>query len=252
MLVLENEENVQQGYMLPVPRKVFVNLCAQPFQKCFMMEPVDQGNEQQKLLIDSLEWKTIEECASSLLNDPTSQAISGISLQNLDDRKDVKKESCNGHVVEFSTTCTLEMYPIVVLGGGDTEWVACSLGKENMAGVHCSHCQWSKIYFHLRHGKLWTLESILAAMARTFQDDILVLPIQKKPGCPTWHDISINVCIPIIHLWASRIIHRELGLVNDLLTRVEKFEILGWRPSQKRKSTFMNILSFLETYWRIC
>ncbi len=106
MLVLENEENVQQGYMLPVPRKVFVNLCAQPFQKCFMMEPVDQGNEQQKLLIDSLEWKTIEQSGSSLYN-PTAQSISRTSWQNLDSEHVKKYFFLNGHLLGLPTPSSL-------------------------------------------------------------------------------------------------------------------------------------------------
>jgi hypothetical protein len=35
----------------------------------------------------------------------------------------------------------VDLYSIVILGGGDTEWVACAIGKENMAGQHCNHCQ---------------------------------------------------------------------------------------------------------------
>jgi hypothetical protein len=44
----------------------------QPFQKFFTSESVDRGNEHQKVLIDSLEWKNIEQ-RGSLLYDPTSK-----------------------------------------------------------------------------------------------------------------------------------------------------------------------------------
>jgi hypothetical protein len=71
----------------------------------------------------------------------------GVLWQNID-REEVKKEFRDGCVVCFSTASHLEMYQVVVLGGGDTEWVACALGKENMAGAHCSHYHRSKKDFH--------------------------------------------------------------------------------------------------------
>ncbi len=55
----ENDEDIQQECLL-VPRKAFINSYAQPFQKFFMTDPVDKGNEHQKVLIDCLEWKSIE------------------------------------------------------------------------------------------------------------------------------------------------------------------------------------------------
>jgi hypothetical protein len=72
------------------------------------------------------------------LYDPTTKQISGVSWQNID-REEVKKEFLDGGGVGFLASCTLEMFPVVVLGGGDTEWGACALGKENMAGSHCNH-----------------------------------------------------------------------------------------------------------------
>ena len=91
-------------------------------------------------MINSLEWKTIEQ-SGTLRYNPTAKAISSVSCwQNLD-LGGVKKEFSDGHVVGFSATRTLEMYPIVILGGGDTEWVVCALEKENMAGAHCNHCR---------------------------------------------------------------------------------------------------------------
>ncbi len=54
-----NDDDVQQECLL-VPRKAFTNAYAQPFQKFFMTEPVDQGNEHQQVLIDALEWKSTE------------------------------------------------------------------------------------------------------------------------------------------------------------------------------------------------
>jgi hypothetical protein len=90
----------------------------------------------------------------------------GVSWQN-NDQEEVKKEFGDGDVIQFLALSTQETFPAVVLGGGDTKWVACALGKENMVGAHCYHCQRSKKYFHLGRRELWTL-ALLAATARTF------------------------------------------------------------------------------------
>jgi hypothetical protein len=99
-----------------VPRKAFINSYAQPFQKFFMAQPVDQGGKSQKVLIDYMECKSIER-SGSLLYDTTTKEISGVSWQNID-REEVKKEFRDGRSVHFSISSTLEMYPFVVLGGG--------------------------------------------------------------------------------------------------------------------------------------
>jgi hypothetical protein len=104
-------------------------------------------------------------------------AITGVSCWQNTDREEVTKEFRNGGVVHFAASSTLEMFPVVVLGGGDTEWVACALGKESMAGAHCNHCQRSKKDFHLGRDKPWMLASI-TAMSWTFRDEILL-------GCKT-------------------------------------------------------------------
>jgi hypothetical protein len=94
--------------------------------------------------------ETIEQ-SGTLLYNPITEAIYDVSCwQNLD-QEEVKKDFRDGHVVGFSATSTLEMYPsIIVIGGGDTKWVAwCAFGKENMSGAHWNHCQHLKIGFHL-------------------------------------------------------------------------------------------------------
>ena len=64
-----------------------------------------------------------------------------MSWQN-SEHEEIKKEFRDRRRVKFvSSSTALAMYPIVVLGGDDTEWVACALGKENMATSHCNHCQ---------------------------------------------------------------------------------------------------------------
>jgi hypothetical protein len=122
-----------------VPRKAFINSYAQPFQKFFMTEPIDQGHAHKKVLVDSMQWKSIE-YTGRLLYNPTTKQISGVSWQNID-QEEVKKKFRDGGMTQFSASRSpLEMFPVVVLGQGDTKWVACALGKENMAGAHCNHC----------------------------------------------------------------------------------------------------------------
>jgi hypothetical protein len=114
----KNDEDIQQECLL-VPRKAFINSYSQEFSKFFMTQPIDKGDEHQKVLIDSMAWKAIEQ-SGSLIYDATTKEIAGVSWQN-DDREEVKKEFRDGGLVSFSAaTSTLEMYPTVVLGGGDT------------------------------------------------------------------------------------------------------------------------------------
>jgi hypothetical protein len=204
-----------------VPRKAFINSYAHPFQKFFMAEPVDSDDEHQKVLIDTLAWKSIDQ-SGSLLYDINTNTISGVTWQNLE-REEVKKEFRDGRVVGFLATSSLQMFPVVVLGGGNTEWVACAIGKENMAGAHCNHCRRSKVDFHLGRGVLWTLNSI-EATARIFQDEILPSAENRKTQPAGLHGVKHPSMFSIpVHLWVSPILHDELGLVKDWLTRVEKF-----------------------------
>jgi hypothetical protein len=172
----ENEEDIKHEGLL-VPPKTLISSYAQPFQKVFMTQPIDQGNAHQKVLVDSMQWKSIEQ-TNRLLYDPTTKQIAGVSWQNID-REEVEKEFLDGGVVRFSALCTLEMFPVVVLGGEDTKWVACALGKENMAGAHCNHCQRSKKDFHLGRAEAWTL-ALIAAMSRTFRGAILPAAAGRK------------------------------------------------------------------------
>jgi hypothetical protein len=86
----ENADDIQQECML-VPRKAFVNSYAQPFQKCFLNTPVDQGNANQKVLVDASAWKSIEQSGSLMYSTSTPNEISGVSWQN-NDREEMKKE----------------------------------------------------------------------------------------------------------------------------------------------------------------
>jgi hypothetical protein len=113
------------------------------------------------------------------------------------------------------------MFLLVVLGRGDTEWVACALGKDNMVGAHCNHCRRSNKDFHLVRGELWTLESI-ATMSQTFRDEILPAAAGRKNKPNTGYNGVKHPSTFAIHLWVSPVLHYKLGIVKDWLTRVEK------------------------------
>jgi hypothetical protein len=80
---------------------------------------LDRGHAEQKVLVDSMQWKCIEQTGRLLFNATIKNAIMGVSWQNID-REEVTKELRDGGVVQFSASSTLEMFPVVVLGGGDT------------------------------------------------------------------------------------------------------------------------------------
>ena len=216
----ESDDDVQQECML-VPRTAFINSYSDLFRRFFMLKPTDSDNHHQKVLIDSAELNGLAQ-SGGLLYDCATLEISGASWRNAE-QEVTEKKFRDGRVVKFSDACTVEMYPIVVLGSGDTEWVSCALGKENMAGAHCNHCNRSTVDFHLGRGDLWTLESI-AETAKHFKD--VILPgIAHRRKAPVGHNgvkRPSMFCIPV-HLWVSPILHNELGLVKDWLTRVEKF-----------------------------
>jgi hypothetical protein len=88
LLVIQND--VQQECMLLVPMKAFINSYAEPFQTFFMPEPVESDNEHQKVLMDTLAWKSIEQ-SGSLVYDTNTNTISGVSWQNME-REVAKKE----------------------------------------------------------------------------------------------------------------------------------------------------------------
>jgi hypothetical protein len=41
------------------------------------------------------------------------------------------KEFRGGRKIEFDAYTTVKLYPILLLGGVDTGWVSCVIGKEN-------------------------------------------------------------------------------------------------------------------------
>jgi hypothetical protein len=107
------------------------------------MEPLnDRGNENHKLLVENDSWDEIGQTGSFIFNSDDNSII-GVSWQ-VSSREDVTKEFRDGKKVELIPNTIVELYLIILLGGGDTEWVSCAKGKENMAGQRCNHCQRSQ------------------------------------------------------------------------------------------------------------
>jgi hypothetical protein len=124
---------------LLVPRNAFINALAIPIPGFFVEPPKDNGNDNQKLLVESNSWNEIRQTGYFIF-DKVEKAISGVGWQ-VSSRKHMMKEFRDGRKIEFDVGTTVKLFPIVLLGGGDTEWVSCDIGKENMAGQHCNHCQ---------------------------------------------------------------------------------------------------------------
>ncbi len=104
-----------------------------------LQSPKDNGNANQKLLVENSSWDEIPQTGYFTYN-KVEKTISGVGWQ-VSSREDVVKEFRDGRKIELDVYTTVELYPILLLGGGDTEWVSCAIGKENMAGQHCNHCQ---------------------------------------------------------------------------------------------------------------
>jgi hypothetical protein len=106
----------------------------------------------------------------------------------------VTKEFCDGKKDEFTPDTIIELYRIILLGGGDTEWVSCAIGKENMAGQHCNHCQWSQKDFIEGLGEPWTIQKIKNA-ADHYRDE--VIPAVDHPASkPTGYKKSSHILYP--------------------------------------------------------
>jgi hypothetical protein len=136
----------------------------------------------------------------------------------------VVKEFRDGRKIELDVYTTVELYPILLLGGGDTEWVSCAIGKENMAGQHCNHCHQSTKDFIQGLGEPWTIEKIKTA-ADHYQNRLLPAAAHRATQPAGYLGVKTHPMYPIpIHLWGCLILHDELGLaVKDWLTRLENF-----------------------------
>jgi hypothetical protein len=66
---------------LLVPRIAFVNAYALPFQQIFMAPPLDSGNDNQKLLVDTNTWNPVAQ-SGAFRYDNTNNIITGVTWQN--------------------------------------------------------------------------------------------------------------------------------------------------------------------------
>jgi hypothetical protein len=160
-------------------------------------------------------WKTLAK-----VHDATAKDILGVAWQNAEHEKvqvDFPRPA------PFSLTdARLKVFPLVVLGGGDTQWISCALGKEICDGVACDHCTQK----HLGDGvgELWWLESLKEAAAT--HDAIRSEAIAKeKKTLPTGHNgVQARPLFSIpVHLWPCPVLHDMLGLVLDAVRRMENF-----------------------------
>jgi hypothetical protein len=101
-----------------------------------------------------------------------------------------------------------KVFPVVVFGGGDTQWISCdALGKENFEGVACNHCKQKHLGDGI--GELWSLESWKEAAAtcdgiqseatdcaggpQLLESPALVLQPDSSLALPALHDMLGSV-----------------------------------------------------------
>jgi hypothetical protein len=216
LLVVTNDSGASEAAM--VPRKAFVDAVAEPFEQLFLETSVDSGDIDQNAIIEGT-WDALEN-TGSLVCDAAAKEIRGVAWQNAE-HETVQVDF--QRTVPFSLTdAKSKVFPVVVLGGGDTQWISCALGKESHDDVACDHCKQKHLGDGI--GELWTLESLKEAAA-TF-DGILSEAIAKgRKTLPTGHNgvkAPSLFSIPV-HLWPCAILHDMLGLVLDAVQRMENF-----------------------------
>ena len=92
-----------------------------------------------------------------------------------------------------------------------------------MAGQHCNHCQRSTQDFVQGLGEPWTIEKIKTS-AGHYQNRLLPAAAHLATKPAGYLGVKNHPMYPIpIHLWGWPILHNELGLVKDWLTRLENF-----------------------------
>jgi hypothetical protein len=92
-----------------------------------------------------------------------------------------------------------------------------------MAGQHCNHCQRLQKDFVQGLGEPWIIDKIKVA-ANHYQNILLPAAAHLKTKPPGHKGVKNHPMYPIpIHLWGSPILHDELGLVKDWLTRLATF-----------------------------
>jgi hypothetical protein len=197
-----------------------INASALPIQDGCMEPPNDRGDGNQKLLVDNASWDDTAQTGCFIFN-PVDNLSSGVSWQ-VSSGEDVTKEFRNGKNIVFDANTTVQLYPIILLGGSDTKWVSCAIGKENMAGQHCNHCQRSQKDFAQGLGKPWTIQKIKNGVDR-YQNQLLPAAAHLATKPAGYLGVKNHPMHPIpIHLWGSPILHDKLGLVKDWLTKLEQ------------------------------
>jgi hypothetical protein len=206
---------------LLVPRNAFTNALALSIPGYFMEPPKDNGNDNQKLLVKNNSWNEIRQTGYFIF-DKVEKAISVVGWQ-ASSQKHMTKEFRDGRKIKFDVGATVELFPIILPGGGDTEWVSCTIGKENMAGQHCNHCQRSTKDFIRGLGEPWTIKKLENA-ADHYQNRFIsaAAHLATQPAGYLGVKNHPMYLIPI-HLWGCPILHDELGLVKDWLTRLKNF-----------------------------
>jgi hypothetical protein len=170
--------------------------------KCFMEPPNNRGDKNQKLLVDNASWDEIAQ-TGSLLFSRVNNSISGVPWQ-VSSRKVVTKEFREGKKIAFSADTTIQLYPIVLLGGGDAEWVSCAIWKENMAGQHCNHCKQSQKDFVKGLGEPWAIEKIKNA-ADHYRNQLLPAAAHLSSIPAGYLGVKRRPMYSIpIHLWGAQ------------------------------------------------
>jgi hypothetical protein len=208
--------------MYPHTKKCLYKCIVTTYPRFFFSEPPkDNGNANLKLLVENSSWDEIPQTGYFTSN-KVEETISGVGWQ-VSSQEDVVKEFRDGRKIELDVYTTVELYPILLLGGGDTEWVSCAIGKENMAGQHCNHCQRSTQDFIQGLGEPWTIEKIKTA-ADHYQNRLLPAAAHGATQPAGYLGVKTHPMYPIpIRLWGCPILCDELGLVKDWLTRLENF-----------------------------
>jgi hypothetical protein len=178
-------------------------------------------------------------------------SISGVGPQ-VSSMEDVTKEFRDGRKIELDANTTVQLYPIILLGGGDTEWVSCAIGKENMAGQHCNHCQQSQKDFVQGLDKPWTIEKI-KNLTDHYQNQLLPTTAQLATKPAGYLAVKNHPMYPIpIQLWGSPILYDEVGLVKDWLTRLDKFADCQVEITPPEETELWDSSSSIPKTWKIC